>query len=601
MQAIVLAAGKGSRLGKYTKDNTKCMLEINGQTLIVRLLEQLSRVGVKKVILVVGYKKENLIRHIGNAYKGIDIEYVVNSVYNTTNNIYSLFLAKDYLLKEDTLLIESDLIFEDKIFERLLNDNRKTLAVVDSYKSWMDGTVVKLDDQDNITSFIPKKFFNYDEVNDYYKTVNVYKFSKEFSQNTYVPFLEAYSKALGNNEYYEQVLRVVAKLENQELRALRLDGEKWYEIDDVQDKSNAEVIFAPDQETKLKLIQQRYGGYWRYPYLKDFCYLVNPYFPTKVMNNEMKSAFDILLSEYPSGLNVQNLLAGKMFNVEPENILVGNGAAELIKALSKVITGSVGITFPTFNEYPETFGYERVVKHVLKNKDFSYSENDLFRLSKVSDNLLLINPDNPSGNLIEKDNILKLLIELKKQNKRLILDESFIDFANNGEQESLLSQDLIDLYPNLILIKSISKSYGVPGARLGVLVSSDIELINNVRQNISIWNINSFGEFFLQIIGKYKKEYVEACNIIRTERERFFNELNKISYIRPIYSEANYFLCEVTGKYTATQLTKKLLFNNDVFIKDLTGKIGFENKEFIRIAVRDSKDNDCLIELLKQQ
>lgn len=601
MQAIVLAAGKGSRLGKYTKDNTKCMLEINGQTLIVRLLEQLSRVGVKKVILVVGYKKENLIRHIGNAYKGIDIEYVVNSVYNTTNNIYSLFLAKDYLLKEDTLLIESDLIFEDKIFERLLNDNRKTLAVVDSYKSWMDGTVVKLDDQDNITSFIPKKFFNYNEVNDYYKTVNVYKFSKEFSQNTYVPFLEAYSKALGNNEYYEQVLRVVAKLENQELRALRLDGEKWYEIDDVQDKSNAEVIFAPDQETKLKLIQQRYGGYWRYPYLKDFCYLVNPYFPTKVMNNEMKSAFDILLSEYPSGLNVQNLLAGKMFNVEPENILVGNGAAELIKALSKVITGSVGITFPTFNEYPETFGYERVVKHVLKNKDFSYSENDLFRLSKVSDNLLLINPDNPSGNLIEKDNILKLLIELKKQNKRLILDESFIDFANNGEQESLLSQDLIDLYPNLILIKSISKSYGVPGARLGVLVSSDIELINNVRQNISIWNINSFGEFFLQIIGKYKKEYVEACNIIRTERERFFNELNKISYIRPIYSEANYFLCEVTGKYTATQLTKKLLFNNDVFIKDLTGKIGFENKEFIRIAVRDSKDNDCLIELLKQQ
>src|SRR5690606_3909148 len=136
-------------------------------------------------------------------------------------------------------------------------DKRKSLAVVDKYQSWMDGTVVKVDSNNSITNFIPKKFFDYNDIDKYYKTVNIYKFSKEFSANTYIPFLKAYSTALGDNEYYEQVLRVVTTLENQELQAFKLSGEKWYEIDDVQDKNNAETIFAPSQAVKLERVQER--------------------------------------------------------------------------------------------------------------------------------------------------------------------------------------------------------------------------------------------------------------------------------------------------------------------------------------------------------
>ena len=230
MQAIILAAGMGRRLGEYTRDNTKCMLPVNGERLIDRVLGQLSQLGLSRVVIVVGYKGQNLIDYIGHRYDDrLKIEYVNNPVYDKTNNIYSLSLAKEKLQEDDTLLIESDLIFDDSLFRMIMDNPYPNLALVDKYETWMDGTMVRIDEDNNIVNFIPKKAFKYKDVDSYYKTVNIYKFSREFSQNKYVPFLEAYSKALGNNEYYEQVLRVITLLDNAELKALPItNGAKWY-------------------------------------------------------------------------------------------------------------------------------------------------------------------------------------------------------------------------------------------------------------------------------------------------------------------------------------------------------------------------------------
>ncbi len=119
MQAIILAAGMGKRLGEYTQDNTKCMLVVNGVRLIDRTLESLYSVGVSRVVLVVGYKGQNVKDYVGYEYKGIPIEYVENPIYDKTNNIYSLFLAKEYLMSEDTLLLESDSIFDSSVQREL--------------------------------------------------------------------------------------------------------------------------------------------------------------------------------------------------------------------------------------------------------------------------------------------------------------------------------------------------------------------------------------------------------------------------------------------------------------------------------------------------
>ena len=350
----------------------------------------------------------------------------------------------------------------------------------------------------------------------------------------------------------------------------------------------------------MKLIQSRYGGYWRFPDLKDFCYLVNPYFPPEKMQEEMKAYFYELLSQYPSGQGTQRLLAGKMFNVEAENIIVGNGAAEIIRVLGDAIEGTFGLAFPTFNEYPESIGYDRVVQFFPQNRDFSYGLDEMLELAEKCDNLLLINPDNPSGNFIKKEELLILAGKLLEMGKNFILDESFVDFSTNGEEETLIIQDILDKYPNLVVIKSISKSYGVPGIRLGVMATSNAKIMARIQKEISIWNINSYGEFFLQTFGKYQKDYQYACAQIANERDMFFTQLEKISYLRPIYSQANYFLIEVTDRFSATELTERLLEKYEIYIKDLTGKIGFDDKEYIRVAVRDFDDNDFLIASLKE-
>lgn len=600
MQAIILAAGLGKRLGNLTQNNTKCMVEIHGKTLIERSLDNLSMAGVTRVVLVIGYEGQKVIDLLGDSYANMELVYVENPIYDKTNNIYSLYLAKDYLTDRDTILLESDLIYDGEILNKLIASDEPNLAVVAKYESWMDGTVVTLDDKNNIKSFIPKSHFDYQQLDKYYKTVNIYKLSKNFCSSHYVPFLEAYCKALGHNEYYEQVLRVITLLENSDLKAFKIDTEKWYEIDDIQDYNNAETVFAP-AEKKLKMIQGRYGGYWRFPYLKDFCYLVNPYFPGVKMENEIKAYFHALMSEYPSGLNVQNLLAARMFDCPQEQIAVGNGAAELINALSLVLKGKVGIINPSFNEYAERFESIGVETFVPANENYAYSIDELKVFSESVETLLLINPDNPSGHFIPVNKVLELVQFLADANKKLILDESFIDFSTEGPQNTLITKEVLAKCPNLIIIKSISKSYGVPGFRLGVLSCSDLELMQAVKSKISIWNVNSFGEFFMQIFEKYRKDYFKACETIANERDRFYENLKGINFLRVIPSQANYFLCEIVNGKSSTGLTERLLIGHDLFIKDLKGKKGFENKEYIRIAVRNRADNDFIVDVLKKQ
>ena len=599
MQAIILAAGMGRRLKELTQNNTKCMVKVNGVTLIERLLSQLEKYELSRIVIVVGYEGQKLIDYIATLGVKTPIQYVENPIYNKTNNIYSLALAKDYLCEQDTLLFESDLIFEDAVIDAIVGDPRPSLALVDKYESWMDGTCVTLNEQDEITSFVPGKHFDFKRIDEYYKTVNIYKFDKEFSRTHYVPFLDAYSKAMGNNEYYEQVLRIITMLDDPEIKAKRLSGEKWYEIDDIQDLDIATSMFSPNAEEKVALLQSRYGGYWRYPQLIDFCYLVNPYFPPKRMVDELKASFDVLLTQYPSGMKVNSLLAGRNFDVHAENIVLGNGAAELIKALMERLEGKTGFIRPTFEEYPNRYDKSNSVCFYPKNENFSYTADDVMSFfgDKEIKNLVIVNPDNPTGNYIQKKDLLRMVAWAEEKGITLVIDESFVDFADELDS-TLITQEILDAHKSLYVMKSISKSYGVPGLRLGVLASGDSETVSAIKKDVAIWNINSFAEFYMQIYEKYAKDYVKAMKLFRAERARFATGLSKIEGVRVIPSQANYFMLELTGGVTSAELTKKLMLNHNLFIKDLSGKTG---GEFIRIAIRNKTDNNKLLAALKAE
>ena len=591
----------GKRLGKYTKDATKCMVPVNGKTLIEYSLDALFAAGIERVVVVIGYKGECLKNLITDKYPDKNIDYVENPIFEKTNNIYSLWLAKDELAADDTLLLESDLIFEPSIIRELLDSPNPNLAVVSKFESWMDGTVTVLGIGDEIESVVDKAHFRWDDIDGYYKTVNIYKFSKEFSRKQYLPFLDAYLVARGENEYYEQVLKVLAFLEGSNLKGLKVNGRRWYEIDDPHDLSVAETIFS-DPGSKLEKMQNRYGGYWRFPSLKDFCYLVNPYFPPKRMIAEMQSSFFDLMAQYPSGSRVQSILAAKVLGASEEQIVVGNGAAELISALFSFVDGPVGSPVPGFNEYAARAGKERFRAFAPMRPDFSYSVDDLltFARSERLGALVLVNPDNPTGHFIDNEEVERLVAETESAGIRLIVDESFVDFAEHDRRFTLLNEEYLKAHPSLIVIKSVSKSYGVPGFRLGVAATGDESLAAKIRTALPVWNINSFGEFFFQIVDKYKSDYRASCDRIEEERDRFIRGLSELPGIRVYPSQANFVLCRFTGAISSRAITEILLNEHRIFVKDLTGKRGFtDGGKYLRFAVRNAVDNDRLIEGLR--
>ena len=603
MQALMLAAGMGKRLGKYTKGNTKCMLKVQDKTLIERAIEALLDAGIKKFIIVVGYKGDNLKKYLleeckNPRIKEMKLEFIDNDIYDKTNNIYSLYLAKDRLMEDDTIMLESDLIYDYDLIKRLVDNPEPNLVSVAKYQQWMDGTVIKVDDDNNITEFIEKKDFSFDEIDKYYKTVNIYKFSNDFARREFVPFLNAYIKAYGENEYYELVLKIIAHLSRSKLKALDVSDITWYEIDDAQDYDIANCLFSNGLE-KLKNYQKRYGGYWRFNKLLDYCYLVNPYYPPKQMLEKINYFSKELLTAYPSGEAIQCINAGRLLNDTDEKyLLVGNGAAELINVLGHVLNGRMSVPKSVFNEYYRCFVNSEINKYDMSKNNYRYDMNSIYDNITSDDIICLVNPDNPSGAFIEYNDIIKILDKTKKLNKLVIFDESFIDFASSDKRYSLINNEILEKYSNLIVIKSISKSYGIPGLRLGVMATSNEEILSLVKNNLAIWNINSYAEYYLQIANLYKKEYKTACDKIAIERERFISKLRAINGIDVYDSEANFVLCNLNN-FDSTELAIKLL-NNNVFIKDLKTKDAFKDQNYIRLAVRTEEENNKLIEELNK-
>lgn len=599
MQAVMLAAGMGKRLAQFTQNNTKCMVEVAGKKLIDHAIEALLEVNIKRFVIVTGYQAENLENYVKSKYGDkMELVFVRNKDYATTNNIYSFFLAKSELIEDDTILLESDLIYDHKILKDLVNYPAENVVAVAKYESWMDGTVVTLRDNDTVKSFIGKENFKFEEVDKYYKTANIYKFSEEFIKNTYFPFLEAYMNAYGMDSYYETILKLICKLPTCEMKAYKIKNLSWYEIDDEQDLRIADILFRRGKE-RYDNLMKTYGGFWRYPGYIDFCYLVNPYFPKSDLIDKFKFDFPNLLRDYPSGLSNQSLNASRIFGVKKEHILVGNGAAELINALGHVSKGKVAVNYPTFNEYFRCFKNAEVTKIDNSKNDYALSVKSIKDAIKANDIVIIVNPENPSGFMLSKEEVIDLVKFAKENNTRLVVDESFVDFACKEERYTLLENEILDAYENLVVVKSISKSYGIPGLRLGIIATSDVELLSLLKDDMQVWNINSFGEYYLQNYTLFKKDYLASCDLIASERERVYSELSKIKSIKVYRSSANYLMVDL-GNISSTKICVDMLDSDKLILKDLSTKNGFEGKNFIRVAIRDTKDNDIFLETFKK-
>jgi histidinol-phosphate/aromatic aminotransferase/cobyric acid decarboxylase-like protein/choline kinase len=594
VQGIILAAGMGRRLGELTSDRPKAMLEVAGRTLIERALDALAELGVSRIVLVVGYRAEQLMMLIGDSHRGVPVIYVTNPEYSTTNNIYSLFRARQEFAADDSLLLEADVIFDHSILEQLARDPRANLVAVARYHSGLDGTVVTLSDSGHIESFIPKQFQDRGR-SDYFKTINLYKFSKSYIESTYMPVLDAYVAALGKNAYYEEVLSILTGLALPKLSALVVTDHRWYEIDTAEDLLNASTVFAPP-ERMYDGYASRYGGLWRFPHVRDFALLVNPYFPPPALKHQLEHNFSTVMAMYPSTQEVLQHLAGHLFEVAHDQVLVGNGASELIAVLGACISGeTIGVPIPAFEEYRSRFQPGQVIDLSSASGAANLNVAELVSALERVDVLVVVNPHNPSGACLTTRELEQLAAEAARLGKRIVLDESFVDFADPDYCASWVEPDRLRDNPHVIVVKSLGKTYGLPGLRLGVMATADKDVLAQVRAALPVWNISSPAESLLELLPRYRDDYQRAMTMIRAERERLINNLNGIDGLESLPSQANFVLCRLVGGQSAHELADRLLTSAGLLIKPMSGKAGLESGEYVRVAVLDGHANDLLV------
>lgn len=244
MQALMLAAGAGLRMGSAFN---KCMVQINGCSLFEHTINALKCADISRMVVVTGYRAAELEEFMSTHVSDIKLSFIRNEEYEATNNIWSLYLAKEEFSRDDTILLESDLIYRKELLRTLARAPFKDAAVVSPLEKWMDGTTVMLEDG-KIQRFLTKEERQSEDPSKLFKTVNIYKLSKGFIQSQYIPFLDTFIKDTGKNQYYEMALRELAATQSLALDAFILQ-DKWYEIDTPDDLQCARKLFEREGRT----------------------------------------------------------------------------------------------------------------------------------------------------------------------------------------------------------------------------------------------------------------------------------------------------------------------------------------------------------------
>jgi histidinol-phosphate/aromatic aminotransferase/cobyric acid decarboxylase-like protein/choline kinase len=591
MRAIILAAGFGLRMRPLTDTTHKALLKIGDETVLARIILNLLEVGVTRITLVTGYRSEDLRGHLGQRFPGQAFDYVHNADFRTTNNLASLHLALEASpIDSDLILIESDLVFNVNVMRRLLASPHANVALVDRHAPGMDGTVVTLDNA-VITGIIPPHLQDcHFSFADKFKTLNIYKFSSEFSARIFRDSLAFYVRTLGHKSYYELILGVIIYLHAAEIHAEVIDGERWCEIDDPNDLDIARYTFDPSCRTGM--LQRAQGGFWNYGVL-DFCYLRNAFFPTPAVLSELENAFRSVIGHYGSAQPVLDTKMAYYQLCAPEPIVVLNGLSQIYPWLTARFRGRRALVpAPTFGEYARAFPNA----DAYADGEFGFDLGDLENKTKDAEVVCFINPNNPTGSLLQSDWIFELATRYTE--KTFIIDESFLDFSG---ETSLLVRLVREPRRNIVVLKSLSKSLGVPGLRLGWAYSDDADFICALRESLPIWNLNSVAETFLEIILKHRNEITASFALTIRERDSLRDRLSKLPFIESVQDSAANFLLVRFG-CTASLLDEQLRFlleKQNIFLKSCTAKFG-GHRALARLAVGTPEENRRLIEGLRK-
>ncbi|VGO21282.1 pyridoxal phosphate-dependent aminotransferase [Pontiella sulfatireligans] len=359
------------------------------------------------------------------------------------------------------------------------------------------------------------------------------------------------------------------------------------------------ITDTADKEQQFEAIEQQHGGYWRHGFI-DHAYLYNLYFPPERFFQQLTRQIHELVLNYPVAQNVLANLVGTLIAQPAERIVVGNGAAELIKIVSGHLAKKLIVPVPSFNEYANAAPTENIIEFALEAPSFQL-DVDQFAAEAIrnkADIAVVVSPNNPTSLLVPKVDLLRLLDKLAAHDCMLIVDESFIDFAKDRDRETLEGD--IANYPNLAIFKSMSKAYGICGLRIGYMLTANALFADQVRQGLHIWNLNGFAETFLVHAPEYQQEFLASCERVRADRDQFYQDLCTIREMTVYRPDANYIFCRLPDQApSGPEVARRLFVEHNIYIKHCQGKTMPESDRYIRISSRTQAENGRVAEALR--
>lgn len=352
------------------------------------------------------------------------------------------------------------------------------------------------------------------------------------------------------------------------------------------------------REQQYEALATAHGGYWRYGFI-DHAYLYNLHYPPERFFDLLKNQIHELVLNYPVAQSTLAGWVGDLIDQPPERIVVGNGAAELIKIVSGHIAKKLIIPVPSFNEYANAAPAGAVVEFALGAPSFQLDVDKFAAEARrcKADVAVVVTPNNPTSLLVPKADLIRLVGKLAEHDCMLIVDESFIDFASNRDQETL-ERD-IELYPNLAIFKSMSKAYGICGLRIGYMLTANAAFADKVRAGLHIWNLNGFAETFLKMAPEYRKEFELSCTQVRKDRDRFYQDLCTIGGMVVYKPDANYIFCRLPDHaLSGPEVARRLFVEHNIYIKHCEGKSMPDSDRYVRMASRTPAENANIVAAL---
>jgi histidinol-phosphate/aromatic aminotransferase/cobyric acid decarboxylase-like protein/choline kinase len=596
--AVVLAAGLSSRLGAAA-DEPKPLLSVGGMPILHRAVDNLRSVGVQRTVVVVGHRADEITSSLdeflsSNSTPTVSVEYVVSDRYPTTNNVYSLWLAREHL-HGAVYLLDGDVVFDAELLQALDLAGGGCVAAVRPYEHGMTGTVVELGDDNRIVRMVDVRNGNAPGAGAY-KTASVYLLRDRFLREEFAPGLERLVAEERLQEFYEAVIAQTIDRGTHKVRAVDCGHLRWCEVDDVADWANAEYLFS-EPEQRFELLARGHGHFQR-PGICDHLLMTNVHFPPEALLGELARELDRLVTDYPAG---QATLARSLAGVTghaPSRLVVANGGSELIKVICGSVSRRTLIALPGFNEYEEAVPPEQLVRFQLEPPTFQL-DTDAFARAAVqggADIAVVISPNNPTSLAVPRAKLIVLAQTLARRGTLLLVDESFVDFCPDPGSQSV--ESAIDAHPNLVVLKTLSVACGIPGLRLGYLVTANEEFAADVRARLPIWNVNAVAEAFLRLLPRYAGTLEESCRRVRHDCDELASLLREIPGVDVPPSSASFCLVRLPQGSNGVEVARRLFVEHDHLVKECSGKSMREGHRYLRIKSRTSAENRRLVAAL---